>query len=70
MNWVWAVLRELVGLVVDDIGFAASVIAWIALVWLLSSYVPAKSALLPVLLFAGLGTILLHAVVMRSGQVR
>lgn len=70
MNWIRSVLRELVGLVVDDVGFAATVVAWIALLWLLASYVPAKSALLPLLLFTGFGMILLHAVARRAGQRR
>lgn len=70
MSRVRAVLRELIGLVVDDVGFAASVVAWIALVGALSSYVAAKSALFPILLSAGLGAILLHAVVRRSGHGR
>lgn len=70
MSWIKSVLRELVGLVVDDIGFAASVIVWIAVVTVLSSYVAAKSGLLPLALAAGLGAILLQAVLRRAGQGR
>lgn len=68
MAWIRTVVRELMGLVVDDVGFAAAVVAWIGLVWLLASYGPAKSAWLSPLLFVGLGAILLHGVAKRAGR--
>ncbi|MGY2046896.1 hypothetical protein [Methylobacterium sp. JK268] len=70
MNAIRAIARELVGLVVDDVGFAAAAVGWIALVWLLSAAALLPSSWLAVTLFGGLGTILLESVLRRSGDAR
>ncbi|MHC2109394.1 hypothetical protein [Methylobacterium sp. CM6246] len=62
MNVLKTILRELVGLVVDDVGFAASIVGWIILAWLFSDFVLPPSPCVAVLLFAGLGGILLESV--------
>lgn len=66
MRWIRAFLRELFGLVVDDVEFAASVIVWIGLVWLATAYAPKDAGWPPLLLFAGLGAILLHGTAKRA----
>jgi hypothetical protein len=70
MNAIKAIARELLGLVVDDVGFAAAAVGWIALVWLLSASVLPPSLWVAVMLFGGLGAILLESVLRRSGAAR
>lgn len=70
MNALKAVLREFVGLVVDDVGFAASVVAWIVLAWLISATVLQSGPWMAVMLFAGLGGILLEGALRRARAVR
>ena len=62
--------RELVGLFIDDVGFAASIVGWIASAWLLSAYVLPPSPWVAILLFAGLGGILLESALRRAGAPR
>ena len=70
MNVLKTILRELVGLVVDDVGFAASIVGWIILAWLFSTFVLPPSPWVALLLFAGLGGILLESVFRRAGPTR
>lgn len=60
MTALKTILRELVGLVVDDVGFAAFIVGWIVLVWLLSEFALSASPWVAILFFAGLGAILLE----------
>lgn len=70
MNALKIILRELVGLFVDDAGFAAAIVGWIILTWLLSADVLPPSPWLAILLFAGLGAILLESALRRAGAPR
>ncbi len=60
MQWIKTILREIYGLFVDDVGFALSILIWLAIAWLvmarLASRIPAWVA--AVMLFAGLAAIL------------
>jgi hypothetical protein len=64
MAWLRTIAAELLGLFVDDAGFAVAILAWLAVTWF------ARSALPPlwssVILFAGLAAILIESVVRRS----
>ena len=53
MDALKTILRELVGLFVDDVGFAAAIVGWIILAWLLSPFVLPPSPWGAILLFAG-----------------
>lgn len=70
MQWLRTIGHELLGLVVDDVGFAAAIVGWIACARLLSAYVLPTASWRAVLLFAGLGLILLESVVRRAGEPR
>lgn len=64
MAWVKTALSELLGLFVDDAGFALAIIAWLAVTWLvLLPRVPAWS---PAILFLGLALILIESVLRRG----
>jgi putative Mn2+ efflux pump MntP len=70
MNALKTILRECVGLFVDDVGFATAIVGWITLAWLLSAYVLPPSPWVAILLFAGLGAILLESALRRTGATR
>jgi putative exporter of polyketide antibiotics len=61
MQWFKSIVREIFGLFVDDGSFALAILAWLSVVWLLlyRPFVSARWAGL--LLFAGLGLILLES---------
>lgn len=68
MKLVKAVFSELFALFVDDGSFAALILIWIAVVWLLCSRVLANPAWGAALLFVGLVVILLESAARRSRQ--
>lgn len=70
MSALRTIVHELLRLVVDDVGFAVAVVGWIALAWMLSAYVLPPGPWLAVMLFGGLGAILIESVVRRSGAAR
>ncbi|MCJ2020930.1 MULTISPECIES: hypothetical protein [unclassified Methylobacterium] len=70
MHWLGTVLRELLGLVVDDVGFAASIVAWVGAAWLVRAYGQAGTTSAAIFLFGGLGLILVESVLRRSGAPR
>lgn len=70
MNALRAIARELLGLVVDDVGFAAAALGWIALVWVIATLAPQPSHWVAILLFCGLAAILVESVLRRSGAAR
>ncbi|MGI8770715.1 MAG: hypothetical protein ACR2JE_04710 [Acidobacteriaceae bacterium] len=61
MQWFRTIVREIFGLFVDDGNFALAILAWLAVIRLLlyRPFVPARWA--GVVLFAGLGLILLES---------
>ncbi len=62
MNWIRSIVREVIGLFVDDGSFAALIVLWIALVWVSRHYlqVPTSGG---AILFLGLGLILIGSVI-------
>ncbi len=65
MAWFQAIIREVLGLFVDDSGFALAILAWIA-VSVALSWLGIASAWVGITLFAGLAVILLESAVRRS----
>lgn len=63
MGWLRAVLSELLGLFVDDAGFALAILAWIGISYLLLRLVPAW---VPLILFLGLAAILVQGALHRA----
>lgn len=70
MRWLGTVLRELFGLIVDDVGFAVAIVACVGAAWLLHAYGQAGTTLTAIVLFGGLGLILVENVLRRSGAPR
>lgn len=70
MQWLGTVLRELLGLIVDDVGFATAIVVWVGAAWLIRANVQAGATWTSVLFFGGLGLILVENVVRRSGVPR
>ncbi|UIY43385.1 hypothetical protein [Methylobacterium radiotolerans] len=70
MKAIRAIARELIGLVVDDVGFAAAILGWLALVWVLATLAPQLAPWVAILLFCGLAAILVESVLRRSGATR
>ena len=64
------ILSELVGLVVDDFGFALTVVVWIGLVWGAAQLLPPGGFWGAVLLFVGLGGALLECTTRRARGAR
>ncbi|MEE7462926.1 hypothetical protein MFUR16E_17570 [Methylobacterium fujisawaense] len=70
MNAIGAIARELLGLVVDDVGFAAATLGGIAFVWVLATMAPQPGPWMAILLFCGVAAILVESVLRRSGAAR
>ena len=65
MGWLRAIVTEIWGLFVDDVGLAIASLVWIVLVWLGAAWLgPAAGPAL----FAGLAVILLTSALRRAGQ--
>jgi hypothetical protein len=62
MKWIRNILREVLGLFVDDASFALAILVWIGMVWLVLHRtrlaVPGG-----IVLFLGLGLILIESVI-------
>lgn len=67
MQWIRSILREVFGLFVDDGSFAIAVLVWIGIVWVLQRYMQ-MARMGGILLFAGLGIILIQSV-LRAAQI-
>lgn len=65
MGWLRAILSELLGLFVEDAGFALAILAWIGISHLLLRLVPAW---VPLILFLGLAVILVQSAIRRARQ--
>ncbi len=66
MTWLVTAWSEFIGLFVDDLPYAASIVAWLACCWLLLPHLALPPALPPVLLFAGLAAILAGSALMKA----
>jgi hypothetical protein len=64
MKWLRAVVREILGLFVDDGSFAIAILAWLALCWLVLPRLP--SGMGGLLLVLGLALILVESVLRRA----
>jgi hypothetical protein len=65
MGWIVAIVQEIWGLFVDDIGLAVASLVWVVLVWLGARWLgPAAGPAL----FAGLALILVTTALRRAGQ--
>lgn len=68
MTWLKTAVSEIVGLFVDDGIFTTAIVAWVALVWLLSAQILPGGPWTGVVLFAGLVAILIESVLRRARQ--
>jgi hypothetical protein len=59
MHWLNAAIGEIYGLFVDDGHFALAILAWLLLIWLAVSLLPALAAWGGIVFFLGLAAILL-----------
>ena len=68
MKWLRSILRELLGLFIDDGSFAAAIVAWIAVVAFVLPRLPIAPTRQALLFAAGLLAILVESVLRRSRQ--
>lgn len=61
MGWLRTVVREVWGLFVDDGSFALAIVVWVGLVWLLVRRFGVSDRVGAMVLFAGLGSILVES---------
>ncbi len=66
MNWLRAVLAELLGLFVDDGVFAAAIIGWIVACAVISPRIGLPGGVAAALLFAGMVVILIESAARRA----
>ena len=62
MSWLKPVLQELIGLFVDDVRFALTILLWVSLLWLLLPKLPLAASWHGPILLIGLLAILLESV--------
>jgi uncharacterized membrane protein len=63
MSWLKAVWAEVLGLFVDDTGFAVAILVWLVVAMLVLKRLGLSAGLPPVILFAGLVAILVESAV-------
>jgi hypothetical protein len=70
MKMIRTIVRELVGLFIDDGRLALSIVVWLAIVWLVLPAIGASAVVRGLALFLGLGSILVENAVRgaRSGR--
>jgi hypothetical protein len=66
MQWLKTISSELFRLFVDDGSFAAAIIIWLGISWLLSAHFFQHAEWSGAVLFAGLGLILLESTTRRA----
>jgi hypothetical protein len=66
MTWLKTVWAELVGLFVDDVGFAIGIVAWLAVVVFLNRLQIAPPAWRGALLFGGLAALFVESTLRRA----
>ena len=62
MAWFRSILREVLGLFVDDIGFAGAIVLWLFFALLALPRMAAEPKWEGIVLFAGLASILIESV--------
>ena len=66
MSWLKTIWSEFISLFVDDGSLAVAVLLWLGTCWLVLPRLPLPPAVLPMILFAGLGVILAESALRRS----
>lgn len=61
MSWLRTIIREVFGLFVDDLSFAAAILIWLAIVAFALPHVGVPSVYTGIVLFAGLAVILIES---------
>ena len=61
MKWIKNILREVLGLFVDDGSFALAILIWLCVIGLLATHGILASAVAGIVLFAGLALILVES---------
>ena len=61
MHWLKTVLREILGLFVDEWSFALAILLWLAIVWITLTHLHLHAAAAGIILFAGLALILIES---------
>jgi len=73
MQWFRTIFHEIFGLFVEDGSFAIAIVVWLAIVWLLLPRLALCSRWNGLILFAGLGCILVESTLRcarKSGQAK
>jgi hypothetical protein len=70
MKWLRSIAGELYGLFVDDVSFALSVLACVAMAALLLRRVPSLASFSGVVLFVGLALLLVRSALQFAGRGR
>lgn len=66
MRWIRTVWDEVFGLFVDDGSYAASILAWLAVCWLVLPWLGVSGLWSGLILFAGLAAILVESATRRA----
>jgi hypothetical protein len=66
VHWIWSILREVFGLFVDDGRFAVAILVWLGVVRLVLSHLTIMQSIKGIILFAGLGIILIESTIRYS----
>ncbi len=61
MTWLRTIVHEIVGLFVDDLSFAAAILIWLAVVYLVLPRIGLLPAWTGIVLFLGLAAILIES---------
>lgn len=70
MGWLKAIGSELLGLFVDDVGFAVSILAWVAVCAVILPILGLSGAVPALILFAGLLAILVESATRRARKAQ
>jgi hypothetical protein len=68
MTWLKGIWAELIGLFVDDLAFALSIVIWLIACGLVLPRLSLPSIVPPAILFVGLVLILARSAVRRAGE--
>ncbi|HTW29719.1 MAG TPA: hypothetical protein VME92_21525 [Acetobacteraceae bacterium] len=68
MSWLRSTAGEVLGLFVDDTGFALAILVWLAAAWLGLPWLHLPPAAPPAILFGGLALILADSAVRGAGR--
>jgi hypothetical protein len=66
VHWIRSIFREVFGLFVDDGRFAVAILVWLGVVRLVLSHLTIMQSVKGIILFAGLGIILIESTIRYS----